>query len=97
MVCLFCAECDAKIGAIFVQYDRDELMEMLQEASIACAALNDVADLVSHSQLQTVSYLTSTGEQAEVVAPAVTFLGADPTYGDIPACGADSDKIRSEF
>lgn len=61
-------------------------MERLQQAKVACGAVNGVDDLIVHPQLRTVEVpLASSTNVATVVAPPVWLFGA-PTSGTQMVC-----------
>ena len=68
----------------------------LDDAGIACGALNSVADLAVHPALRMVPCPTPTGT-AHVVAPALEFDGGGAPYNAVPALGEHSEAIRREF
>lgn len=93
------AELDACILAVTVKYTRDEMMARLQAASVACAAVNDVPDLVAHPQIRLALVPMPTDVLATVVAPPV-YAATDPdtpTLGRVPALGEHTDAITKEF
>ena len=87
---------DAIVAECFVQWDRDELMDRLRAARIACGALNDVQGLAAHPQLRTIRYDALSGP-VDVIAPPVIVDGAEDRYRPVPRLGEHSEKIRAEF
>ena len=87
---------DAVIAECFGLWNRDELMDRLRAARIACGALNDVEDLAAHPQLRTIRYEAQSGP-VDVIAPPVVVEGADDSYRPVPRLGEHSEKIRAEF
>jgi crotonobetainyl-CoA:carnitine CoA-transferase CaiB-like acyl-CoA transferase len=94
-------ELDAAVASVCGAHTRDEMMELFQKARIACAAVNELDDLLSHPQLRTAECaLPNGGGMATVVAPPVWQAGA-PTdgavLGDVPAFGQHTDAVLAEF
>eukprot|EP00035_Acanthoeca_spectabilis_P012287 m.219357 g.219357 ORF g.219357 m.219357 type:complete len:380 (-) comp15580_c0_seq1:1054-2193(-) len=92
---------DAEIAEITSTFSRDEMMERLQQAKVACGAVNGVDDLIVHPQLRTVEVpLASSTNVATVVAPPVWLFGA-PTSGTqmgaVPTIGQHTEAILAEF
>ncbi len=87
---------DEIVRGSFARWPRDELMERLCAARIACGALNDVADLVEHPQLRTITH-DGPSRPATVIAPPPIFAGENPQYRAVPRVGEHSEAIRAEF
>ena len=90
------AALDDFVRGSFARWPRDELMERLRAARIACGALNDVADLVEHPQLRTITHDGPSGP-VTVIAPPPIFAGENPQYRAVPRVGEHSEAIRAEF
>eukprot|EP00037_Helgoeca_nana_P010756 m.94820 g.94820 ORF g.94820 m.94820 type:complete len:382 (-) comp20402_c1_seq2:1046-2191(-) len=94
-------ELDGEIAGITAQYTRDEMMERLQGAKIACGAVNSVHDLLVHPQLRTAQVpLPDPRLSATIVAPPVWAAGTPPTgtqLGRIPSLGEHTDAVLAEF
>jgi formyl-CoA transferase len=89
-------ETDERVGAGFAVLDSSELIERLDAAEIAFAFVNEITDLLGHSQLHTVPVETPKGI-VDVPAPASSWADGDRTYGPVPALGANTDAVRQEF
>ena len=89
-------ETDAKVAGVFAAQDAAPLMEKLQAADIAFARVNDSALLSTHPHLRRISVDAPSGP-VSMPAPAATRSGETRSYGDIPALGAHTEKIRKEF
>jgi len=74
-------ELDAIISTFTADHTRDVMVASMLAAKIACAAVNDLSDVVAHPQLRTITYSTP-GGLAEVVAPPVYSVSAEqpPVY-----------------
>ncbi len=71
------------------------ITQLLTRAQIAFGTLNDVAGLSAHPQLRRV---TIGSEHGGVRMPAHPLRASTwPVYGDVPAIGEHSDRIRAEF
>ncbi|MCW5688944.1 MAG: CoA transferase, partial [Pseudolabrys sp.] len=90
------SETDAAVAAVFAAEDVEPLMAKLAAADIAFARVNDSALLATHPHLRRLTVGTPTGP-ASTPAPGARFVGEERHYGDIPALGAHSEKIRKEF
>jgi len=90
------AETDAAVAAVFGAEDVEPLMKKLAAADIAFARVNDSGLLSTHPHLRRVTVGTPSGP-ASMPAPGARFVGEERHYGDIPALGSHSEKIRKEF
>jgi formyl-CoA transferase len=72
------------------------LMKKLAAADIAFGRVNDVAGLVRHPHLRCITVGTPSGP---ISYPAPAELGASTSrrYGPVPALGAHTEKVRTEF
>ena len=84
------------IRETFAQRSRKDLQVSLASARIACGAVNEVADLSSHSQLNRVAVETPAGP-ISYGAPPVRRSDEQLTLGPVPALGAHSNALRKEF
>ena len=85
---------DAIVNKCFGAMSVEAVRERLQEAKIANAALNDVADLSNHK------FLTEAQAQiggTEVLMAALPIRSDAGTPKDVPALGQHGDKLRVEF
>ncbi|MCW5693017.1 MAG: CoA transferase [Pseudolabrys sp.] len=89
-------ETDATVAAVFAAEDVEPLMKKLAAADIAFARVNDSALLATHPHLRRLTVGTPSGP-ASTPAPGARFVGEERHYGDIPALGSHSEKIRKEF
>ena len=89
-------ETDAKVAGVFAAHDAEPLMQKLQAADIAFARVNDSALLSTHPHLRRISVGAPSGP-VSMPAPTATRVGETRDYGDIPALGAHTEKIRKEF
>ncbi|HEY6598676.1 MAG TPA: CaiB/BaiF CoA-transferase family protein, partial [Pseudomonadales bacterium] len=86
---------DALIEARFRASTHASVTESLVRAQIAFGTLNDVAGLSAHPQLRRV---VIDSEFGTVRFPAHPLRASGwPVYGDVPAIGEHSDRIRAEF
>ncbi len=90
------AETDARVAAVFAQIDVAPLMEKLEAADIAFARVNDTALLSKHPHLRRIAVGAPSGP-VSMPAPAPVRAGETRRYGDIPALGAHTEKVRAEF
>jgi itaconate CoA-transferase len=74
---------DKAVGDIFGALTRDELLERLDEADIAFAEVNTMADLTVHPHLRRIEVGTPKGV-VTYSAPAPIFVGEPRHYGPVP-------------
>jgi crotonobetainyl-CoA:carnitine CoA-transferase CaiB-like acyl-CoA transferase len=89
-------ELETLIRAVFAAHDRAEMLKMLDATGIAFAAVNDVAALSGHPQLDRSTIGTPSGE-INVPAPPIRRSVGETTLGPCPALDADGEAIRVEF
>lgn len=87
---------DAVIMPIFASVERDEMAERLRSAKIAYGRVSTLEDVASHPQNRFVSVDTPTGP-VRLLAPGALVDGHVPDFGDVPALGRDTDRLRQEF
>jgi formyl-CoA transferase len=90
------AATDAEVAEVFGAQDVTHLMQKLAGADIAFARVNDSVLLATHPHLRRVTFDTPSGP-ASVPATGATWSGETRSYGEIPALGQHSEKIRKEF
>src|ERR1700748_2940518 len=89
------AATDKVVGDIFGSLSRDELLKRLDEADIAFAEVNTMADLTVHPHLRRIEVDTPKGV-VNYPAPAAILVDDPRTYGAVPAIGEQpSDKKSS--
>ena len=91
-----CAELEAAIAPIFARITREEAIELLSAAGIACGRLSDMDDLVAHPQRRLISVGTAAGE-IEMLSPGATFPGPPEKFGAVPGIGEHTAVLRREF
>lgn len=87
---------EALIKTVFGAHERAELLKLLDGAGIASAAVNDVASLSNHPQLDRSNIDTPSGS-VSVAMPPIRRNGPEATLGPSPAFDADGTAIRAEF
>lgn len=90
------SELESLIRAVFACLDRDEMLKRLDAAGIASGAVNDVASLSDHPQLDRSIIGTPSGE-IKVPAPPIRRSSGETTLGPCPAFDAEGKAIRAEF
>jgi len=90
------AETDAKVAAVFAKHDVGPLAQMLEQAEIGFARVNDWELLSKHPHLRRITVGSPSGP-VSLPAPAPLRAGETRSYGAIPALGQHSEKIRQEF
>jgi itaconate CoA-transferase len=78
------AATDKVVGDVFGSLNRDELLKRLDDADIAFAEVNSMADLTVHPHLRRIEVDTPRGI-VTYSAPAVIFVGEPRQYGPVPA------------
>jgi len=90
------AALDAEIEPIFASLDSAEAIRLLDAAQNAWGRVSEVRDIPMHKALRRIEVALPGGMTVTVPKPSVrsaTFK-APPT---VPALGADTDRVRSEF
>lgn len=87
---------DGMVAEAIGRFDRKEAIDLLKRAGVAYGRLSELEDIASHPQNKLITVQTDNGD-IEMLAPGVTFVGEAPEYGPVPALGAHSEMIRSEF
>jgi itaconate CoA-transferase len=77
---------DQTVGDVFGALTRDELLQRLDEADIAFAEVNTMADLAVHPHLRRIEVETPNGPVA-YPAPAAIVVDQVRHYGAVPAIG----------
>jgi len=78
------AATDKVVGDVFGSLNRDELLKRLDDADIAFAEVNSMADLTVHPHLRRIEVDTPRGI-VTYSAPAAIFVGEPRHYGAVPA------------
>jgi crotonobetainyl-CoA:carnitine CoA-transferase CaiB-like acyl-CoA transferase len=84
------------IDSVFIQFDREDLIERLRKSQIAFGEINDVAALSRHPALRRIEVDAPTGP-VRLVAPPARIDADSPLLRPVPALGAHSEAIRAEF
>lgn len=87
---------ESLIKAVFASHDRADMLKRLDAAGIASGAVNDVAALSAHPQLDRSVIDTQSG-QINVPMPPIRRSDGIPSLGPSPAFDADGHAIRAEF
>ena len=77
---------DRTVGERFATMTRVDLLKRLDEADIAFAEVNTMADLAAHPHLRRIEVDTPKGK-VSYAAPAVIFVGEPRNYGAVPGIG----------
>ncbi|MDB5045691.1 MAG: frc [Deinococcus sp.] len=94
------AELEAEIERALAGHTRAQVVEVLERAGIASAAVNSVADVIDHPQLK------ARGRWTEVQTPVGTIpallpphnlLGAPSRMGNVPALGEHTAAVLAEL
>jgi itaconate CoA-transferase len=90
----------AEIGKVFCALTTDEVIERLEEADIANARLNDMAQFWAHPQLAARGRWAKVGSpcgELDMLKPPFNLSGFEPRLDPIPALGAQSRAILAEL
>ena len=91
----------AVIDDVFSALTSAEAIERLEEAGIANARLRDLREFSAHPQLAARNRWREVGlpngSSARVLIPPVTADSYQPVMGEVPALGADTERIMREF
>ena len=91
------AEMDGIVAACFAATPVAELEAQLDAADIAFARVNDTHAVLRHPHLRQVT-VGSVAGPITLPAPPARWAGEpEPQFGDLPALGAQTDKVRKEF
>jgi crotonobetainyl-CoA:carnitine CoA-transferase CaiB-like acyl-CoA transferase len=93
-------ELEAIITASIARFGAAELEELLEQAGIANARMNDVEQLARHPVLvgrDRWHEIQTPGGSVGALPPPAALTGIDPLLGDVPALGAHSRKILVEL
>ncbi|HEY2759007.1 MAG TPA: CaiB/BaiF CoA-transferase family protein [Pseudolabrys sp.] len=90
------AETDAIVGAVFARHDAEPLAQMLEQAEIGFARVNDWELLSKHPHLRRITIGAPSGP-VSTPAPAPLRAGQERSYGPIPALGEHTEMIKAEF
>jgi crotonobetainyl-CoA:carnitine CoA-transferase CaiB-like acyl-CoA transferase len=90
------AELERTIGECLGKFTREEAIERLSKAGIACGRLSDMHDLMQHPQLRH-THVHSGGTEIDVLAPGAFFPGQTQRSSKVPDIGEHSQAIRNEF
>jgi itaconate CoA-transferase len=94
------AELETLIESHFAQYTRREILARLEKAGIASGAVNDVAEVASHPQLQARARWAQVDSPVGPIAallPPHNLQNAPPRMGAVPALGEHTDEILREL
>ena len=87
---------DEVIESVTATLPRTEMRARLDKAGVPYGAINSVDDLIAHPQLKRLPVGLNDG-RFETVAPPAAFVDDSVELGPVPALGAHSALIRSEF
>lgn len=90
------AALDAIIEAVFGELSRASIVERLDRARIAYGRISTLQDLAGHPQNRYVEVETPSGP-VRMLAPGAVVDGQTTTLGAVPALGAHTAEIVSEF
>ena len=76
-------ETDSAVSEAFSQMNSGQAITALQEANVAFASVNDMADLSAHPHLRRISVETANGT-VSYPAPAAMFEGKTRAFGAVP-------------
>jgi itaconate CoA-transferase len=88
------------IESAFATLDADRVIELLDEAGIACARMRRPAELLIHPQLAARDrwrQVRVPGGVVQALLPPVTIAGQEPVMGAVPRLGEHNDRLRAEF
>jgi formyl-CoA transferase len=77
---------DKIVADSFASMNRTDLLKRLDDADIAFAEVNTMADLAVHPHLRRIEVDTPNGK-ISYAAPAAIFVGEERHYGGVPAIG----------
>ena len=89
-------EVDAAVARNFAARPSNEVITLLDEAQIAFASLNDVADLAAHPHLRRMAVDSPEG-MVSLPAPPVRWSDGEVSPGPVPGLGEHGNQLRREF
>lgn len=91
------AALDEIVNDHFSQISSEDAMRELEAAGVAYGRLNQIEDVSKHPHLRRIPVSTPAGE-VHVIAPGAIFPEEEVNeFRSVPACGADSERLRNEF
>jgi len=93
-------ELEARIEQHFAALTSEQVLQRLDQASIANAHMNDVESFLQHPQLHARDRVRKVGSPRGPLTsflPAVTIPGVAPVMGAVPAVGEHTDAILAEL
>jgi len=93
------AECDATVAAQTAEWSAVDPEAKLDEVGIPAAQVNQVADLISHTQLRARNRWRTVGTEngpVEALLPPIAFRDIEAAMGDVPALGEHTAAILRE-
>lgn len=93
-------ELDTFIATRLSALTTSQAKQLLDDAGIANAGINDVADLAAHPVLEgrhRWHEVGIPGATMQALQPPVDLAGVAPVMGDVPALGAHTDSILTEL
>lgn len=91
------APLEAAVNAALGRLTREEAIQRLTRAGIACGRLSDLDDLIAHPQLRLTTVETDSGP-VELLDAGARVAGSPPeAYGKVPGIGEHSEAVRREF
>ncbi len=91
---------EALIGEVFGRFTREEAIDRLEQADIANASMNTMADFIAHPQhaaRHRWHQVESPAGTIDALAPALEFAGVTPAMRAIPALGEHTEAVLSEL
>jgi itaconate CoA-transferase len=91
---------EALIEQHFAKFSAAEVMQRLEDASIANANMNTVEAFLRHPQLHSRDRVRKVGSPNGPLTsflPAITIPGVSPVMGDIPSVGEHTEAIMAEL
>jgi itaconate CoA-transferase len=91
---------EALIERHFAKFSAAEVMQRLEDTSIANANMNTVEAFLKHPQLHSRERVRKVGSPNGPLTsflPAITIPGVSPVMGDIPAVGEHTETILAEL
>lgn len=82
---------DALVAGAFARYTSQQAVDILEQAGIALARVNDMAGLAAHPQLRRIKVDSPDG-RISLPAPAARFKGELRQYGPVPALNPLEDE-----
>ncbi|MEI6800794.1 MAG: CaiB/BaiF CoA-transferase family protein, partial [Pseudomonadota bacterium] len=90
------AEIDALIARVLASLTRDEAINLLTKAGIACGSVSTLDDMPAHPQARQITVDSPSGP-VKMMGRGVRHAGQVAQFGAVPALGQETEAILADF